>query len=959
MSAYGREAAAWVEGSVLGRDAAAWTDPTDAGFAWDGTQWVAFQPIAGELAPPENLAATPTSISVLLGWTDPTPASPAVTPSHVQVRLPQVTPVWTEYTYGDTDASIANLDPATEYQAQVRYVKRSDVDGTVALTSVPATVFFTTDAADAPSAPAPDPGGTGPDSIITWPPQPTGSGPNTWEYIVQIPDDPASVAFTWVDTAVTGTVAHSDDIIEDNVDFVAAGLACGGLARFKYREMIDGFLPLDYQFSQAFVLPCDWATRCAGTTVGAAWGSAPWDTAISAVPQACMSAIGGGFQIEDYITEVEFGRLEAYVGAGLDAQGDWFVQSRSTASASGDPILAGFVAALEGQIPVSFNIALKVSAQPPNDLAGGQRVAVIGERITMRIYEQGAGYRARFTWPNTGGGADFVETAELALDVVNTITLTMPSFGATSVYANGVFVDNALSAPDLVAMTRDLALYAGPTQELGRIGLWDRELSALEVAALVPSTFTALAIADSASRTPVGPISVDVGDRLLVCSVYRDSTTYGTVKGQTPTVSGGAIMVAVADPHTTFRFDTSGVSDGAVGLSEFVCTAAGTITGITSVGDVRSSAVVIPGSTAAVGRITASTSESTSGIRTVTPGPAELQNSSMIIFAGGGGGHTGGTDVETIGRAAINTVSEPDGFLDEAGIYAVESGYSGFCCAFAIDEYTTNVQTIEYALTNNPSTLASGGAFMIAVEVVNGDGEAVNSDLVHKFDWSKLQWNSSSSKWIARDQIGGTSIMLPNTTSFATFVGPDGRTYRHTSGSNTLFEGLGGFTATPAVSATGLCTAVVLFRQLVTGSANSRVFSYGSGIRFVEFNGATVSGGVVNHSLIVRNIDNTVSDFQIAVGSDYMTGSGDYILAFLIYGTGRGLELRDFDGVLNTATSIVDPGSSTELDMNSQGGGSNNQVLRSWHYNRELTLGEMAAIRTALEAEGFTFGGLT
>lgn len=271
MPLFVRSGGQWVESVPKVRNGSTWTDEDDQLFVRDGGEWKLIYPDpadAGDLLPVEGLAVTagPDHQSVTIGWTNP--AQPTVTPTAVQIRLAELGAVWTEVDYPVTSWSWAALDASTEYVAQVRLVRR--VDGVVTDASPVRSVQFTTVAAPI-GAPAPDPGGSGGESVIpfTGTTGGTPSAPSTtngcwWEWKVQ---QLAANAYTYTDTALSGTADGDAESID--IDF--GSLDPGLIVRVCRREACDttgnGTADTfgDWECGLPFPAPVDWDVACAGT----------------------------------------------------------------------------------------------------------------------------------------------------------------------------------------------------------------------------------------------------------------------------------------------------------------------------------------------------------------------------------------------------------------------------------------------------------------------------------------------------------------------------------------------------------------------------------------------------------------------------------------------------------------------------------------------------------------------
>ena len=523
MGAYAFDGTTQQAGALRAWDGTAWTAESDAGYAWDGTAWQQFQPLStdSELLAPQNVSATPAAYAGTITWTNP---DQDLTPTDIQFRVPEGdNGAWTELPYPTTQVSLGFLTPSTSYQFQIRYIIRAN--GSVTDVGPIAEVFFSTTAPTGPGSPAPDPGGSGPDSVVTWP-VPSGGASCDWEYIVQLADTPDVGVISYSDTAVTGTL--DGEIGEFEIDFVAEGLACGGLARWKYREVCGGS-PGDWQYSLPFILPCDWDQPCAGVITNGVIARSPYDDAnlIMLLPQVCLTS-DNAFRIEDGVTAQEY-RRDPFIHSTDLSQDNWVLVGSPDSPASGGPLVSGYnsnLADIDADQDCSFGGFIMLKDQPPTDLLGGARLLQIGRTINFRAYEEGAGFRIGVVFPKEGGGAFSLQsTEELALDTYHHFMVTIDANGNKVLYINGVEADtdtDTTSADfDGTGLTSEVALFATPWSRHKIVAGWDRVLSAAEVldaATLgVPGLVAIYQVTDAS-----GPVVIDIlnGDLLLLCEFW-------------------------------------------------------------------------------------------------------------------------------------------------------------------------------------------------------------------------------------------------------------------------------------------------------------------------------------------------------------------------------------------------------------------------------------------------------
>lgn len=481
MPAHAYSGSTQVESIARVWNGSGWTDDNDNLWAWDGSAWKLIQPFADSiLNPPINLVVSDiTDHAATVTWENP---DQEVTPTHVQVRVPEETPIWTEYDYGTQTFTWPTLDPETAYQFQVRYVVR--VDGIVTLTSASASVFFDTLAPAGPSLPAPEPGGPPTGSTIYWPntgsPGPVGGSGCWWEYVVQELD----LDWIWVDTAVTDEI--DGDIGALDIDFIDEGIACGTVCRLKYREVCNS-VPDVWEYGGSFVVACDYDDSCGGVVDGASWTSTPFTDAILAMPQICWE--DERQKIEDFITGQEYTPMPGYYSPGI-VDGDWVLNGAPTNDDQGTAIAAGYnsnLAALDSTTDLSFSVDVNLSSLPLDDMAGGTKIAVLGNRITLRAYQDGAGYRIGVVMPKVGGGSISLQgTNVLTLNDWWSATITIDQDGDKILFTQaGVdATDSSGVAADLDDMTSELELYGNASARIRKVAAWDRALDAGEAASI-------------------------------------------------------------------------------------------------------------------------------------------------------------------------------------------------------------------------------------------------------------------------------------------------------------------------------------------------------------------------------------------------------------------------------------------------------------------------------------------
>lgn len=546
MPAYSRKDSAWSQTVMRQRGASAWSGDDALGFVRDGGAWVQFQAPAGDesLLRPTNMAATPDDLEATITWTNPTPLSAAATPTHIQWRVANTTPVWTEVEYPTTSVTVGFLTAATEYQFQARYIVRAD--GSITATGKITEVFFTTLALDGPGTPAADPGGTGPDTTVPWgdtggTPGAVGSGGCWWEYIVQTATTPASGTLTWSDTAVTGDFAGDAGSL--NIDLVAEGLTCGGLARYKYREVCNG-VPEAYQFGMPFVMVCDWGVSCGGID-NSSWVKAPVDDAMFAMPKVCVRTGVALANIEDHIAEASYGKLSGFLGVSVSAGADLIIGGTIVGY---EPLVAGAVGALALLTDVddaSF-VAETMLASVPDGTVGiaAFPFARFGRNVALSAVKAGTStWYARASWQlAAGGGTTLTGTTPLNIDEFNHVGVTFDnSTGEVILYVNGdqeATTTGESAAFSDAGIGQDIELYGNSFIRTGKVAGWDRVLTPAEmtdltltyddqVAATADNVFYLKGGEDIVTTFGVEPQLWLTYSEALANSEYNDDPGYG------------------------------------------------------------------------------------------------------------------------------------------------------------------------------------------------------------------------------------------------------------------------------------------------------------------------------------------------------------------------------------------------------------------------------------------------
>jgi len=497
MPAYSRDDGAWEQSVMRQRSSGEWSADDALGFVRDGGAWVQFQAPAGDtdLLQPINLVATPDDLEATFTWDNPTPLSEAATPTHIQFRIPETTAVWTEYVYPVTTTTISYLAAATDYQFQIRYITR--VDGVIDLVGPITEVFFTTLALSGPGTPAPDPDGTGGDSITEWPTTP-GGGPYTvggsgcwWEYTIQEFDVDT---YVWSDSVLIAGVEVDGDIGALTYNFETEGFDCGQVLRWKYREICNS-VPGDWQYASAFNVYCDYDAPCAGVNQTAVFSSAPWNDGdvVFAMPKICYE--DAKTNIEDFVQAgTIYGKLSGY-HLPLYLSSTWEIRALDDLSPYGEPIVAGHVPGLVligSAVPAltsdfSLNAEIFLDEQPSAGSGAPVKLLEIGKTIKVYAYAEGAGWRVTMSVPKEGGGTfDLASTAELAIGEWNILGLTIDQDGDKLLYLDGALdtTDADTTRANFGDFKGDVEINLNDRARVRNVGGWSRVLTPGEMAVI-------------------------------------------------------------------------------------------------------------------------------------------------------------------------------------------------------------------------------------------------------------------------------------------------------------------------------------------------------------------------------------------------------------------------------------------------------------------------------------------
>lgn len=687
-----------------------------------------------------NIAVTFDRFSMSAIWENP--QQDEITPTHVRVRIKEITPnAWAEYAYPISAWQFNGLQPNTQYTLEVQLVARFEATDTFVSTtrncpSVPvlrtaesdikAKVFRTLTGVGAPiSTTANDT-----NIIFTFPttngtPGAVNSTLCWWGYKFQFAAD-----CTWADTAVSEAFA-AGNVGNVTINTAAAPFTTrpNAVYRLAYREICNA-VPQPWVFGSPFTAANFASANCVGIIKSASKLIAPYDTAdLFVLPQACQSS-GSGITVVDDLTKNQFARLAPGFGCIEFVASEWTLIGADTANAAVSnlvyrPMIAGQIPLVGGLAAGSdFTIAMDINVLD-NTLVlrggtGSYPILKVGKKINVNFVGNTSTYDITVTVPREGGGSYLFRANGCLYGAWNSIFYVhdVSEPDGRQLYLNSVLADRSSNAiaNDFDGITTDVELFTMNKTRIRKVYGWN---SAVIVVNTVPYQGWAFSQASPPTR-PASVTDINVGDVVFVTSVYR-----GIGPGNPGAVAfnGSATMSARATivGANELRFDSLGVSDGRAWVYAAVCTVAGTFsaTGTTT------SFVIVPGLetagatnvAAAYGRVTNTISEG-DGTIVVTPGAATGNGYRKlhIVVGGGDGAATFGYLVYPPFTNQINVISVPLGELPDTAQWTVTNAYTNFTYIYgSFDPYSTATDTFSY----DPPAFTSGGLAVCTLELIS------------------------------------------------------------------------------------------------------------------------------------------------------------------------------------------------------------------------------------------------
>lgn len=275
-----------------------WTSTIDKLWVREDDGWVLIQPIPvdGDLNPVENLRLDPTyefnpsANSVFVVWD--LPGQP-FEPNEIWTRVSQLTSIWSVHAYPTTSWSHLNLASLTTYTLDVMVVRRTGLD---TVESAVRSISFTTSVFLPTATGDPGPGGSTklslPPTVPSGNPGPVSSPTLCWKQ-VRLQEWSHERWVTRTDTQLSGTTTTWTPSL--------IGTTAGNALRMGVREVCPGPVYGEWVDTPSFVAPTNWSDPCNTGDTDAAWGVAPYDTALFLLPRFCAPDT-----VEDVINGVDF-----------------------------------------------------------------------------------------------------------------------------------------------------------------------------------------------------------------------------------------------------------------------------------------------------------------------------------------------------------------------------------------------------------------------------------------------------------------------------------------------------------------------------------------------------------------------------------------------------------------------------------------------------------------------------
>lgn len=438
-----------------------------------------------------NIATDASQYTVIVTWENPD--GQPITPTHVRIRIPQVSMVWAEYEYPLSTWSYSGLAPGTPYSVEIQLIAQYETTASYSsiLRNCPSVPVQATSTSEVKSRAFTTAEGVGPPeqgtgNTTTWefpevegtPGSPGGSD-CWWEYMIQVFDETLTGG-TWVDTAFTDEIAGDADL----VDFDQTDLDCTKVYRLNYREVCNSVAGA-WVLGPPFVPACDWGEDCGGAQVNGSLTDAPFDSAdLFAIPKVCIKE-DNYLAIEDAVSGIELTPQPQGFQTIFREDDEWTLRGKN-AGLLQQPMLTGslpLVGDLTGQS--DFTVGFEFKA-PTTANTGTFIIINLGTKFRVSVNQVPGGFTFSMISQWEGGG-QMVLTSTTIIPVdtwVSVYARVIAEDDFHSLWIDGVKEKEAQNAIplDLSGMTDDIGIFAAiEGMELRKVYGWDRALDNAEI----------------------------------------------------------------------------------------------------------------------------------------------------------------------------------------------------------------------------------------------------------------------------------------------------------------------------------------------------------------------------------------------------------------------------------------------------------------------------------------------
>jgi len=443
------------------------------------------------------VSSTPTASSVAATWENP--QQDAITPTHVRVRIFQLSPTdWAEYSYPINSWEFFGLLPATQYTLQIQLVARFETtDSFVSTTrncpSVPvlrtaeSSIISHTFVTDTGVGPPTDNETNDDNVIFTFPgtdgdPGVVDGSDCWWGYQFQYRS-----ACAWADTNV-GEAFAAGNVGDVTIDTsgVPFSTYANSLFRVKYREVCNGVAG-DWVYGQSFMAVDFSASPCLGIVKSASLTATEFSGAdMLAFPSVCQES-GTYIQVIDEVSDNEFLTFNPHFGCVEYIDSEWTLIAADSAEAGfGSPIRGPIAVGLAPTVGTLNNISdftLGFELKIPNNAwyASGARgvfeIMNFGGKIRVLIAQNTTDYSLIIQVPRLSGGVFELRMDSLAYGAWVPVYYVHDAseIDGRKLYNNRALQDTSTVAfdNDLGGITSEVKFSAVNLMQLRKVYAWD------------------------------------------------------------------------------------------------------------------------------------------------------------------------------------------------------------------------------------------------------------------------------------------------------------------------------------------------------------------------------------------------------------------------------------------------------------------------------------------------------